>query len=214
MATATTKGRSNRGATSVSMEFLIVKDNGGDFHWTLLDRDGYSLGRSPSFVWYEHAEAVARVVLAGAGSARLDRRAAISGSLDIPETNLPITAAKADGAEGRFKEATGAHPATPACKSPIASINQRARSTRRSERSSIASRPLAETAASRLDPRSSRSATSSHRSLSLLLRTPCRRTRSATRRAADLADRFEPSDERHPIPSAGFRFGAFERPPK
>src|SRR5947209_11391639 len=160
LATATTKGRSNRGATSVSMEFLIVKDNGGDFHWTLLDRDGYSLGRSPSFAWYEHAEAAARVVLAGAGSARLDRRAAISGSLDIPETNLPITAAKADGAEGRFKEATGAHPATtPACKSPVASINQRARSTRRSKRSSVASRPLAETAASRqLDPRSSRGA--------------------------------------------------------
>ena len=48
MATATTKGRSNRGATSVSMELLIMKDNGGHFHWTLLDRDGYSLGRSPS----------------------------------------------------------------------------------------------------------------------------------------------------------------------
>ena len=114
MATATTKVRADRDATSVSMEFLIVEDNGGDFHWTLLDRDRNSLGRSPSFASYEQAEAAACVVLADAGSARLDRRATNGGSLDIPETNLPITATKADGAEGRFKEATGAHAATPA----------------------------------------------------------------------------------------------------
>ena len=122
MATATKKAHATSGANrravaasnSVSMEFLIVEDNGGDYHWTLLDRDGNSLARSPSFASYEHAEAAARVVLAGAGLARLDRRAATGSSLDIPETNLPITAAKADGAEGRFKEATGAHAATPA----------------------------------------------------------------------------------------------------
>jgi uncharacterized protein YegP (UPF0339 family) len=82
MATATTKARAttgaNRGALvasdSVSMEFLIVEDNGGDYHWTLLDRDGNSLARSPSFASYEHTEDAARVVLAGAGSARLNRR--------------------------------------------------------------------------------------------------------------------------------------------
>ena len=66
------------------MEFLIVEDNGGDYHWTLLDRDGNSLARSPSFTSYEGAEDAAGVALAGAGSARLDRRAATESSLDIP----------------------------------------------------------------------------------------------------------------------------------
>ena len=77
MATATKKARAvtgaNRGTVvaseSVSMEFLIVEDNGGDYHWTLMDRDGNSLARSPSFTSYEDAEDAARVVLAGAGSA-------------------------------------------------------------------------------------------------------------------------------------------------
>ncbi|MGZ4249978.1 MAG: hypothetical protein ACXVUE_16925 [Solirubrobacteraceae bacterium] len=87
MATATTKARAttganrattgaNRGAVlasqPASMEFLIVEDNGGNYHWTLLDHEGNSLARSPSFASYEHTEDAARVVLAGAGSARLD----------------------------------------------------------------------------------------------------------------------------------------------
>ncbi|HEY3776283.1 MAG TPA: hypothetical protein VGL69_25025 [Solirubrobacteraceae bacterium] len=57
------------------MEFLIVEDNGGDYHWTLQDRDGTSLARSQSFASYERTEDAARVVLAGAGSARLEARA-------------------------------------------------------------------------------------------------------------------------------------------
>jgi len=93
MATATKKARAPRRATrgavvaseSVSMEFLIVEDNGGDYHWTLLDRDGNSLARSPSFASYELAKDAALVVLAGAGSARLDRRAATDCSVDIPD---------------------------------------------------------------------------------------------------------------------------------
>ena len=71
---------------SVSMEFLVVEDNGGDYHWTLMDRDGNSLARSPSFTSYEHTEDAARVVLAGAGSARLDRRAATVSSLDSAQS--------------------------------------------------------------------------------------------------------------------------------
>ena len=92
MATAATKARAKKGANggtvvapeSVSMEFLIVEDNGGDYHWTLVDRDGNSLGRSPRFASYHDAEGAARGVLAGAGSARLDRRAPTDSSLDIP----------------------------------------------------------------------------------------------------------------------------------
>jgi uncharacterized protein YegP (UPF0339 family) len=123
MATAAMKGRAHAGANggtvvaseSVSMEFVIVEDNGGDYHWTLLDRDGNDLARSPSFVSYHDAEDAARVVLDGVGSARLDRRAAIDRSLDIPsKTKASRTAKNVDGAEGRFEEATGAHAATTA----------------------------------------------------------------------------------------------------
>jgi uncharacterized protein YegP (UPF0339 family) len=82
MATATQKGRAPKGASrgakgaseSASMEFVIVEDNGGKYHWTLLDREGNSLARSPRLVSYEQAEKAAGVVLAGAGAARLDRR--------------------------------------------------------------------------------------------------------------------------------------------
>jgi hypothetical protein len=85
MATATQKGRAptgpSRGAEgaseSASMEFLIVEDNGGKYHWTLLDRQ---------------AENAASVVLAGAGSARLVRRAATDSSVEIPSAKqVPIT---------------------------------------------------------------------------------------------------------------------------
>jgi uncharacterized protein YegP (UPF0339 family) len=92
MATATKKARpitsANRGTVagsdSVSMEFLIVEDNSGDYHWTLLDRDGTSLARSGSFASYERTENAARVVLAGASSARLDPRAVTDSSVDMP----------------------------------------------------------------------------------------------------------------------------------
>ena len=100
MATATKQGRAPTGASrgakgaskSASMEFLIVEDNGGKYQWTLLDREGNSLARSPRFVSHEQAEDAARVVLAGAGSARLDRRAATESLVDIPSsTKVPMT---------------------------------------------------------------------------------------------------------------------------
>jgi uncharacterized protein YegP (UPF0339 family) len=83
MATAAKKARAKVPAAcgtqaaseSVSMEFLIVEDNGGEYHWTLLDREGKSLARSLRFPSYGRAEDAARVVLAGSGSARLDRPA-------------------------------------------------------------------------------------------------------------------------------------------
>jgi uncharacterized protein YegP (UPF0339 family) len=80
MATATkqarTSRRPSRGALvatdSVPMQFLIFEDNGGDHYWTLQDRDGNSLARSPSFASYQDTENAARVVLDGAGAAGLE----------------------------------------------------------------------------------------------------------------------------------------------
>ena len=99
MATATKQGRAPRGASrgreaaseSASMEFLIVEDNGGKYQWTLLDREGNRLARSPRLVSHEQAEDAARVVLAGAGSARLDGRVATHSSVDVPSsTKVPL----------------------------------------------------------------------------------------------------------------------------
>ncbi len=58
---------------SVPMEFLVVEDNGGEHHWTLLDSDGNRLARSPSYPSYQPAEDAARAVLASAGSAQPPR---------------------------------------------------------------------------------------------------------------------------------------------
>lgn len=91
MATATNMGRARTGDTrhgadtsgSVSMELLIVEDNGGEYHWMLQDQAGNSLAKSERFRSYQPAEDAARVVLAGAGSARLDLRADAARSADI-----------------------------------------------------------------------------------------------------------------------------------
>ena len=66
MATATPKAR---GAVASSMQFRIVEDNAGDYHWTLLGGDGTSLARSGNFASYERTEDAARIVLAGAAPA-------------------------------------------------------------------------------------------------------------------------------------------------
>ena len=92
MATATKKARASESMDSASMEFLIVEDNGGKYHWTLLDRTGNSLARSPRFASHGQAEDAACIVLAGAGSARFERRAGTASSVDVPgSTKVPMT---------------------------------------------------------------------------------------------------------------------------
>ncbi len=101
MATATKQARTSTRASngaliareSKPMQFLIFEANGGDHYWTLLDRDGKSLARSPSYFSYQDAEDAARDVLAGAGSARLCHPI---------ETDSPIdNMARRDEAKGR-----------------------------------------------------------------------------------------------------------------
>ena len=84
MATATRKSRAvdelvRRVADvrrSASMEFLIVKDNGAAYHWTIVAGDGATLAQSASFASYHDADQAARRVRDGAASARFDHRAA------------------------------------------------------------------------------------------------------------------------------------------
>jgi uncharacterized protein YegP (UPF0339 family) len=66
-----------------SMEFLIFEDNGGDYHWTIVARDGATLARSGSFASYDDAEQGAQHVRDGAGSAQLERRAVGARPVDL-----------------------------------------------------------------------------------------------------------------------------------
>ena len=42
-----------------SMEFVILEDNGGAFHWTIVASDGATLVRSGGFASYDDAEQAA-----------------------------------------------------------------------------------------------------------------------------------------------------------
>ena len=102
MAAATKNGRPARGGArraeavsgSVAMEFPIFEDNGGDYHWSIVDGAGESLARSGSFTSREDAEQAARVVRDNAGGARLEQRVA-----DDPPTDLAARRAAASGGD-------------------------------------------------------------------------------------------------------------------
>jgi uncharacterized protein YegP (UPF0339 family) len=91
MATATKNGRPARRAArrtsalsgSAALEFLIFEDNGGRYHWKIVDGAGESLVQSASFASYAEAERAARVVRDNAGSARLERRAPDDPPVDL-----------------------------------------------------------------------------------------------------------------------------------
>jgi uncharacterized protein YegP (UPF0339 family) len=57
---------------SASLEFLVHRDNGGDYHWEIVGVRGESLAQSASFASHEDAERAARRVHDGAGSARFE----------------------------------------------------------------------------------------------------------------------------------------------
>lgn len=91
MATATKQspaaGQPARRARNVresgSMEFLVFRDNGGAYHWSLVADAGETLAQSGSFASYDLAEQAAHRVRDGAASARFDRRAADVRPVDL-----------------------------------------------------------------------------------------------------------------------------------
>jgi uncharacterized protein YegP (UPF0339 family) len=82
MATATRKSRAAKQLarrpahirSPESVEFLVLEDNGGAFHWTIVASDGATLVRSGGFASYDDAEQAAERVRDAAASARLERR--------------------------------------------------------------------------------------------------------------------------------------------
>jgi uncharacterized protein YegP (UPF0339 family) len=85
MATATKKSRAAKRLASppTTMEFVIVEDNGGAYHWTIVAGDGAAVGRSDSFATYDDAEQAAHHVRDGVVSAHFDGRAIGAGLVDL-----------------------------------------------------------------------------------------------------------------------------------
>jgi len=94
MATATSNGRPARGTVrrasagsqSPALEFLVIEDNGGGYHWTIADAAGESVARSRSFASHDEAERAAVLVRDNAGAARLEPRAAADSPTDLAAT--------------------------------------------------------------------------------------------------------------------------------
>ena len=69
---------------SASLEVFVFEDNGGGYHWAIVDGSGKSLARSGSFESYEEAAHAGSYVRDGAESARFERRAA-KRAVDVPD---------------------------------------------------------------------------------------------------------------------------------
>ena len=91
MATATQKSRATRQLARrgskmpapASMKFLAFEDNGGDYHWRIVARDGAALAQSVSFASYDDAERAAQHVREAAASARFERDGVGAGPVDL-----------------------------------------------------------------------------------------------------------------------------------
>jgi len=106
MATARKKDQAGRQvarhaarSSSAEMRLLIFEDNGGDYHWTLLDSDGESLAWSVPFATYEEAVRGARVVCDGAASARLETPPSTDQPVDLLARREAAAARESSDAE-------------------------------------------------------------------------------------------------------------------
>jgi uncharacterized protein YegP (UPF0339 family) len=68
---------------AASMEFLVIEDNGGAYHWRLRAGDGATLAQSGGFASYRDAEHAAQQVRGGAVSARFQPRAVDAVPIDL-----------------------------------------------------------------------------------------------------------------------------------
>jgi uncharacterized protein YegP (UPF0339 family) len=65
------------------MEFLVLEDNSGSYHWTILAADGSTLGGSGGYVSYDDAERAAQHIRDCASSARLEPRGSGTGPVEL-----------------------------------------------------------------------------------------------------------------------------------
>ncbi|HWE12115.1 MAG TPA: DUF1508 domain-containing protein [Solirubrobacteraceae bacterium] len=76
-------GRTSAVSGSAAMEFRTFEDNGGRYHWTIVDGAGQPLVSSEGFASYDEAERAARAVREGAGTARFERRGPDAPLIDL-----------------------------------------------------------------------------------------------------------------------------------
>jgi uncharacterized protein YegP (UPF0339 family) len=74
------------------MKFLVVEDNGGGYHWTIVAGGGETLVQSASFASYEKAKQAARIVHGGASSASFEDWAGDTPPVDLPARRDAATA--------------------------------------------------------------------------------------------------------------------------
>ena len=55
-----------------SLRFLVYGDNGGDYHWELVEGSGDTLARSGTYASHDDAERAARHACEGAGAVRFE----------------------------------------------------------------------------------------------------------------------------------------------
>lgn len=121
MATATKKARAARrisvgGGRPTDLEFLVFEDNAGRYCWVIVTSSGDELAQSPRFASYEDAEAAARRVHDGAGSARLQRHEGAALPVDL---NARRKAASRDEVDAeRWLDEGGAYSAAVAVELP------------------------------------------------------------------------------------------------
>jgi len=91
------KGKARTAARALAkpppMKFLIVGDNGGAYHWTIVAGSGETLVRSAAFASHEEASQAARVVHAGAASASLEHLGVDAAPVDLA-TRRQVRAAR------------------------------------------------------------------------------------------------------------------------
>jgi uncharacterized protein YegP (UPF0339 family) len=66
-----------------SMKFLVVEDNGGGYHWTIVAASGETLAQSARFATREDAKQAARIVHRGAASASFEHLAGDAPPVDL-----------------------------------------------------------------------------------------------------------------------------------
>lgn len=65
------------------MKFLVVENNGGGYHWTIVAATGETLAQSASFATYGDAKQAARFVRGGAASASFEHLAGETPPVDL-----------------------------------------------------------------------------------------------------------------------------------
>jgi uncharacterized protein YegP (UPF0339 family) len=124
MATATKKARAPRrtsggGGRSTDLEFLVFEDNNGDHRWAILTSSGEQLAQSPCFASYEDAQAAARRIHDGAGSARFERHEVAALPVDLDTRRGAVSRDNLDAE--RWLDEGGAYSAAVAVELPATS---------------------------------------------------------------------------------------------